>query len=205
MSPAWVKAFTSGMKMMMVGTGSMQSPTTVNSSTSNSIMICGSLPAIEVIQSAMTMAPRRYASIQPKALAAPMVISGSEKISPARQKSYGIFLMCPRLSAGITTVMIQTTATTPASVGVNQPVRMPPTTITGITTGSAASPAAETNHRRGRRQPAPDMPDKRHRKIGYSPYHIRRAHELADQQEKRDRQQRLGIHAVKNLLDDRRQ
>ena len=32
-----------------------------------------------------------------------MVISGSEKIRPARQKSYGSFLMCPRLSAGMTT------------------------------------------------------------------------------------------------------
>ena len=59
MSPAWVSAFTSGMKMMMVGTGSMKSPTTVNSSTSSSMIRCGSLPAIEVIQSAMTMAPRR--------------------------------------------------------------------------------------------------------------------------------------------------
>ncbi len=59
MSPACVSAFTSGMKMMMVGTGSMKSPTTVNNSTKSSIMICGSLPAIEVIQSAMTMAPRR--------------------------------------------------------------------------------------------------------------------------------------------------
>ena len=59
MSPACVSAFTSGMKMMMVGTGSMKSPTTVNSSTISSIMKCGSLPAIEVIQSAITMAPRR--------------------------------------------------------------------------------------------------------------------------------------------------
>ena len=87
MSPACVSVFTSGMKMMMVGTGSMKSPTTVNSSTSNSIIRCGSLPASEVIQSAITAAPRKYASIQPNALAAPMVISGSEKISPARQKS----------------------------------------------------------------------------------------------------------------------
>jgi hypothetical protein len=39
MSPAWVSAFTSGMKMMMVGTGSMKSPTTVNSSTSSSIIM----------------------------------------------------------------------------------------------------------------------------------------------------------------------
>ena len=54
MSPACVNAFTSGMKMMMVGTGSMKSPTTVNSSTSNSIIRCGSLPAIAMIQSAMT-------------------------------------------------------------------------------------------------------------------------------------------------------
>jgi len=34
--------------------------------------------------------------------------------------------------------MIQHTATTPASVGVNQPVRMPPSRITGIISGSAA-------------------------------------------------------------------
>ena len=47
--------------------------------------------------------------------------------------------MCPRFSAGITTRMIQQTATTPASVGVNQPVRMPPSRITGIISGSAAS------------------------------------------------------------------
>ena len=32
MSPASVSAFTSGMKMMIVGTGSMKSPMTVNSS-----------------------------------------------------------------------------------------------------------------------------------------------------------------------------
>ncbi len=52
--------------------------------------------------------------------------------------------MCPRLSAGITTRIIQITATTPASVGVNQPVKMPPSRITGIISGSAASPAANT-------------------------------------------------------------
>ena len=46
MSPAWVSAFTSGMKMMMVGTGSMKSPTIVKSSTISSMMRCGSLPAM---------------------------------------------------------------------------------------------------------------------------------------------------------------
>ena len=55
------------------------------------------------------------------------------------------------------------------------------------------------------RQPAPDMPDQRQRQIGYSHHDIRRTHEFADQQEERDRQQRLGIDAVKDLLDDRRQ
>src|SRR3981189_2417969 len=91
-----------------------------------------------------------------------MVSSVSEKISPARQKSYGIFLRCPRLSAGITTAMIQITATTPASVGVNQPVRMPPSRITGIISGSAAAvfgrrdpaseDAAEQDHRNHQRK-----------------------------------------------------
>ena len=55
------------------------------------------------------------------------------------------------------------------------------------------------------RQPAPDMPDQRQRQIGDPHHHVGRTHELADQQEERDRQQRFGIHAVENLLDDRRQ
>ncbi len=59
MLPASVSAFTSGMKMMMVGTGSMKSPTMVNSSTSSSMIRCGSVPASSVIQSEITMAPRR--------------------------------------------------------------------------------------------------------------------------------------------------
>src|SRR5262249_26291257 len=59
MSPACVNAFTSGMKMMIVGTGSMKSPMTVNSPTISSMIRCGSLPAMDVIQSAITMAPRR--------------------------------------------------------------------------------------------------------------------------------------------------
>ena len=59
MLPALVSAFTSGMKMMMVGTGSMKSPMMVNSSTISSMMRCGSLPASSVIQSAITIAPRR--------------------------------------------------------------------------------------------------------------------------------------------------
>ena len=47
--------------------------------------------------------------------------------------------------------MIQITATTPASVGVKYPVRMPPSKITGIISGSAASPAANTTWRSGAR------------------------------------------------------
>ena len=39
----------------------------------------------------------------------------------------------------MTTSRIQTAATTPASVGVNQPVRMPPSRITGIISGREAS------------------------------------------------------------------
>ena len=45
--------------------------------------------------------------------------------------------------------MIQITATTPASVGVNQPVRMPPSRITGIISGNAASAVANTTWRSG--------------------------------------------------------
>ena len=55
------------------------------------------------------------------------------------------------------------------------------------------------------RQPAPDVPDQRQRQIGDPHHHIGRTHEFADQQEERNRQQRFGIHAVENLLDDRRQ
>ena len=58
-SAACVNAFTSGMKMMMVGTGSMKSPMMVNSRTSNSMIRCGSLPARLVIHSEITIAPRR--------------------------------------------------------------------------------------------------------------------------------------------------
>ena len=52
--------------------------------------------------------------------------------------------------------MIQITATTPASVGVNQPVSMPPSKITGIISGNAASPVANITWRieaRGLRAP----------------------------------------------------
>src|SRR3954453_2208853 len=62
-----------------------------------------------------------------------------------------MFLMWPRFSAGITTTMIHATATTPASVGVNQPVRMPPSRITGIISGSAASAVANITWRSGAR------------------------------------------------------
>ena len=51
-------------------------------------MACGLLPARLVIHSAIMSAPRKYAKSQPNALAAPMVISGNEKMSPARQKSH---------------------------------------------------------------------------------------------------------------------
>ncbi len=44
-----------------------------------------------------------------------------------------------------------TTATRPASVGVNQPVRMPPMMMTGITSGTAASRAAPANSNRDAR------------------------------------------------------
>jgi hypothetical protein len=53
--------------------------------------------------------------------------------------------------SGITTTMIQITATTPASVGVKYPVRMPPNKIAGIISGSAASPAANITWRSGAR------------------------------------------------------
>ena len=48
-------------------------------------------------------------------------------------------------------------ATTPASVGVNQPVRMPPSRMPGISIGSAARRAAPPNCgrvERGRCSPA---------------------------------------------------
>ena len=86
-----------------------------------------------------------------------MVISGSEKISPAMQKSQGSSLRWPRFSAGMTTMMIHATATTPASVGVKKPVRIPPSRITGIIIGSDASLnayAISRNGARGRVMPA---------------------------------------------------
>ena len=46
--------------------------------------------------------------------------------------------------------MIQITATTPASVGVNQPVRMPPIRMTGIISGSAASLVATATVKLGK-------------------------------------------------------
>ena len=95
--------------------------------------------------------------LQPNALAAPMVISGSEKIRPATQKSYGSIARCLRFSTGMITAMIQTAATTPASVGVNHPVRMPPRRMIGIISGSEALLAAIATARsgaRGRLRPA---------------------------------------------------
>ena len=59
MLPACVRTFTSGMKMMIVGTGSMKSPMIVNSSTIISMIRCGSVPAMPVIHSAIVIAPRR--------------------------------------------------------------------------------------------------------------------------------------------------
>jgi hypothetical protein len=55
------------------------------------------------------------------------------------------------------TMRIQRTATTPASVGVNHPVRIPPSRMIGIIIGSAASLAANATSRKGarrRRMPA---------------------------------------------------
>ncbi len=66
------------MKMTMHGIGSMKSPTMVKTATMQNMMRWGSLPATSVIQPDTTIGPRRYASIQPKAEAAPMVISGNE-------------------------------------------------------------------------------------------------------------------------------
>ena len=45
--------------MMMVGTGSMKSPMMVNSSTISNMIKCGSMPAMRLIQSAITIAPRK--------------------------------------------------------------------------------------------------------------------------------------------------
>ena len=53
------------------------------------------------------------------------------------------------------------------------------------------------------RQPTPDMPDQRQRQVRYSHHHVGRAHEFADQEKERNRQQRFGIHTVENLLHDR--
>jgi hypothetical protein len=46
------------------------------------------------------------------------------------------------------------------------------------------------------------MPDQRQRQVRYSHHHVGRAHEFADQEEERYREQRFGIHAVKDLLHD---
>jgi hypothetical protein len=54
-------------------------------------------------------------------------------------------LLAGWLSDGITANRIQTTATTPASVGVNQPVRMPPSRMTGIISGNDASLMARSS------------------------------------------------------------
>ena len=54
------------------------------------------------------------------------------------------------------TTMIHSAATTPASVGVNQPDRIPPSRMTGIMSGSAASRVARAiipNEARGRLKP----------------------------------------------------
>ena len=59
--------------------------------------------------------------------------------------------MCRGSERGMMTAMIQTTATTPASVGVNQPVRIPPSRMTGIIIGSAASLAASATSPNGAR------------------------------------------------------
>src|SRR5262249_9540000 len=55
------------------------------------------------------------------------------------------------------------------------------------------------------RQAASDMSDQRHRQVRNPDDDIGRAHELANQQEERYRQQRLGIDTIKDLLHDGRQ
>ena len=55
------------------------------------------------------------------------------------------------------------------------------------------------------RQAAANVADQRQRQIGDPAHDVGRAHQLADQQEERNREQRLGIHAVEDLLDDRRE
>src|SRR5262249_1921205 len=59
------------MKMMIVGTGSMKSPMTVKRATISNIIRCGSLPARPVIQSAMTIAPRKICKEPPESIGCP--------------------------------------------------------------------------------------------------------------------------------------
>ena len=61
--------------------------------------------------------------------------------------------MWPAVERGNDHQKIQTTATTPASVGVNQPVRMPPSRMTGIISGSEASLTATSDLAKRRARP----------------------------------------------------
>ena len=92
-----------GMKMMMAGTASMKSPTTMNSSTSSSMIIGPLVPANAAMWLATRSGPRRYATIQPKADAPATAASGSEYKRPAYMKSRGSSKTWRGRSAGIST------------------------------------------------------------------------------------------------------
>ena len=59
MSALLVSSVMMGMKMMMAGIASMKSPTMMNSATSSSMIMKGSLPAAALIQPETTAGPRR--------------------------------------------------------------------------------------------------------------------------------------------------
>jgi hypothetical protein len=57
-------------------------------------------------------------------------------------------------------------------------------------------------HRDDLREPAANVSHQREREVRHPLHHVRRAHQLADQQKERDGEQRLVVHAVEHLLDD---
>ena len=59
MSAFWVSSVMIGMKMMIAGIASMKSPTMMNSTTSSSMIMNGSLPAAPAIHPETTAGPRR--------------------------------------------------------------------------------------------------------------------------------------------------
>ena len=67
------------------------------------------------------------------------------RIEQARQAPYHAAASYRQLSSGIATNTIYATAITPASVGVNWPVRMPPMMMIGIISGTAACLVALVN------------------------------------------------------------